>query len=154
MRRSETIRLLFALAGIALWIGFPFIFWNGGIALAEYRCHRMARDPCFSDYIPVLEMMAFVLAAVLFYPFLKLAGAFFAPDLPDRSRLWIGAPSSSRQDRYPISLCLGGLGFVWLFLNAKSYPWALHGYWLYWGAWAVWFGAGLWFSCLPARDEA
>ena len=157
MRPAEMVRISFALAGLALWVGFPFVFWNGGIAVFQYRCHRMpiieGRDPCFTDYLPFLEITAFAMAILLFYPFLKLAMALFAPDPPHRSRLWIGAPRSARADRRPVTLLFCALGFVWLLLNARSYPWALHAYWCYWGAWVAWVCAGVVFSLAPTRTD-
>lgn len=144
---SSRLRLVGALAGMCLWFTYPFIFWNGGIAVHRYVCQRQpvidGRDPCFSDYIPILEMMAFVLTLALAYPFARFAFTLFAPNPDERGRGWWLASGLTRADLFPALQVISALGFLWVGVNAQNYPAALYQYWLYWTAWIAWFAAGI-----------
>lgn len=156
MVMRSKVRFTGALAGMCLWFGYPFIFWSGGIAVHRYVCQREpavdGRDPCFSDYIPILEMLAFVLTLALAYPFARFAFTLFAPDPDQRGRGWWFASRSTREDRFPMLQVIAALGFLWVAVNAQNYPAALYQYWLYWTAWIAWFAAGILFSW-PHRAE-
>src|SRR4029078_4158589 len=120
--RSVAARLSLALAGMALWFAYPFVFWNGGIAVHQYRCSREpwvnGRDPCFSDYMPVLELAAFVLTLLLAYPFARFAFSLFAPPPSERGRGWWLAASSAGSEDYAALQLWGALGICWVLLPA------------------------------------
>ena len=151
--RNVTARLGLALAGMALWFAYPFVFWNGGIAVHQYRCNRApwvnGTDPCFSDYIPILELGAFVLTLLLAYPFARFAFSLFAPAPAERGRGWWLAGSLAGSEYYPAVQLAAALGIGWALLHAKDYPPALYPYLVYWAAWIVWLCVGIWLSWPP-----
>ena len=153
MRSDETLRLILAAAGAALWFAYPFIFVRGHHAIFLYHCRALplvnGRDPCLSVGLELIVPMVFALTLLLSVPFLKLAAFLFAPDPDQRCLAWPLAPRSTREDRHPIPMIFCVVGLAWLFWNAKIYPIALYQYWLYWIAWAIWFGAGAVFSRPP-----
>ena len=139
-----------ALAGMALWFAYPFVFWNGGMAVHQYRCSREpsvnGSDPCFSDYLPVIELGAFVLTLVLAYPFARFAFSLFAPPPNERGRGWRLASSSAGAEYFPALHLAAALGIVWALVHAKNYPFALYPYLTYWAAWMTWLCLGIWTS--------
>jgi len=153
--RGVWTRLGLALVGLALWFAYPFVFWSGGIAVHRYRCSRAPRpmdvDPCFTDYIPVMELLAFVLTLLLAFPFARFAFTLFAPPSSQRRWGWDLAASNAGSEYYPTLQALAGLGIVWALFHGAHYPAALHLYRAYWAAWIGWFCLGLWMSW-PARD--
>ena len=142
--------------GVALWFAYPFVFWNGGIATFQYRCIREpvidGSDTCFTDYIPMLELLAFVLTLALAYPFVRFAFSLFAPAPAERGRGWWLASSAAGSEYYPSLQIIGGLGIGWALLHAKNYPFELYPYLAYWAAWIGWFGVGIWLSWPPKED--
>lgn len=106
-------------------------------------------DPCFSDYIPILELGAFVLTLLLAYPFARFAFSLFAPAPSERGRGWWLAGSSAGSEYYPALQLAAALGIGWALLHAKNYPPALYPYLVYWAAWIVWFCVAIWLSWPP-----
>ena len=153
--RNE-VRLSLALTGIGLWLAYPFVFWNGGLAVHQHGCSREqpiveGMDPCFRDGLPVLEMGAFFLTVLLAYAFGRFAFTLFAPRSRERGRGWSLAGSSDTSDYFP-ALQLAALGGVgWAVLHARAYPLELYPYLIYWAAWIAWFCAGIWLSW-PAKN--
>jgi hypothetical protein len=154
--KAERLRLLTACGGVTLWFAYPFVEWFGGIERFRYRCSRepvvIGRDPCFSDYIPILELIAFVLTLGLAYFFARFAFSLFAPAPEARSRGWRFASRSAGSAYFPSLQLAAGLGILWALLHLKNYPVALYPYLIYWGAWLAWFGAGIWLSW-PSNED-
>jgi len=144
------------MAGMALWFAYPFVFWFGGMAVHHYRCSRMTwihgEDPCFSDYIPVVEGAAFVVTLVLAVVFARFAFTLFAPPPSERGRGWRLAASSSAWSYYPALQLAAAAGIVWSLLHVRAYPAALYRYWIYWAAWSAWFSLGIWTSW-PSKEQ-
>lgn len=148
--RSDTVRLSLAAAGIALWAAYPFVLQHGGAAVWHYQCSRApwidGEDPCFTDYLPVMEEAAVVVMLLLAYPFARFAFTLFAPPPPERGRRWRLAGASAAWHRYPGLQILAALGLPWAVLHARPYPLALYPYLTYWAAWIAWFCLGIWMS--------
>ena len=146
-------RLGLAMAGMALWFAYPFVFWNGRIAVFQYQCSREpavnGSDPCFTDYLPIVDMLALVLTLALAYPFARFAFTLFALPPSKRGRGWWLASSSAGSDYYPSLQVFAGLGIGWALVHAKNYPFALYPYLTYWAAWIGWFCLGIWMSWPP-----
>lgn len=151
--------MFLAVAGMALWFAFPFMFDNGGVAVFQYRCHLEpvsdSRDPCFTDYLPMVEMAAYGLTLILAYPFARFAFSLFAPAPEARGAgwAWCMASKSAAAESYPSLQLAAGLGIVWAMLHAKNFPLALYPYLLYWAAWIAWFVIGIWASWPKAEAD-
>jgi hypothetical protein len=152
---NASVRFGLALSGMALWFAYPFVLWNGGGAIHQYQCSRElvvnGIDPCFTDYLPVLELMAFVLTLLLAYPFARFAFTLFAPPPCERGRGWRFAGSSAGSEYYPSLQLFAALGIGWASLHAKNYPPALYSYLAYWATWLSWFCLGIWMSW-PSKE--
>lgn len=90
--RINRLRLLGAWAGLLLWFAYPFVEWQGGIDAFRYSCRFKpvidGRDPCFTDYIPVLEMIAFVLTIALGYWAIRFSFTLYSLPSDQRGRGW------------------------------------------------------------------
>jgi hypothetical protein len=155
--RNLVLRWSLALAGMALWLAYPFVFQAGGLAVHRYRCSRMpwihGEDPCFTDYIPVAEIAAFLLTLALAYAFARFAFTLFAPPPFERGRGWRLAASSAAWTRYPALQIAAAAGIGWALLHARTYPIALYPYWIYWAAWIAWFALGIGLSWPPKEQD-
>jgi hypothetical protein len=141
---------------MGLWFAYPFVQWQGGIDAFEYRCHLMPatpdRDPCFTDYIPLLEMLAFVLTVGLAYPFASFAFSLFSRSAEIRGAGWRLASRSGGSAYFPANQVACGLGILWTALHAQAYPLALYRYLIYWAAWLLWFIIAIWVSWPTGED--
>lgn len=148
---SIEVRRCLAVAGMGLWLAYPFVFSSGGLAVHQHRCAKEKSileglDPCLRDGLPVLEMGAFFLTVVLAYAFGRFAFTLFAPPVETRGNGWGLAGSSDASDYFPALQWAALVGLGWALLHARAYPLELYPYLIYWAAWFAWFGMGLWLS--------
>ena len=147
---NASTRLGLAWAGVVLWLAYPMMSWSGRVAAFQYECRRKpavnGSDPCFTDYLPFLEMLAFPITVLLAYPFARFAFTLFAPPPSDRGASWRIAGSSAGSDYYPTLQLAAALGIGWALFHGAGYPFALYTYLTYWAAWIAWFGLGIWMS--------
>jgi len=153
---ASRFRLVGAWIGLLLWLAYPIVEFRGQADIFFYHCRleqpSAGRDPCFSDYLPILEIVAFVLTIVLAYPFARFAFSLYAPPEDHRGKGWRLAGRAGGAGYYPSIQLAAALGILWVGLHQKNYPVALYPYHLYWIAWSVWFALGIWISW-PSSDE-
>lgn len=144
---ANSLRLFGAWSGLLLWAAYPFVEWQGSTDVFWYRCRLEPateyRDPCFTDYIPLVEMLSFVVTIALAYPFARFAFSIYAKPSDRRGRGWWLAGRSGGAEYYPSFQVAAGLGILWVALHAKNYPIALYQYHIYWAAWLAWFAGGI-----------
>ncbi len=146
---SERLRFRLALAGVPLWLAYPFALWFGPLAARQVHCAGReftgAFDECFNDYLPIAEMAAFPLTLLLLYPFLRFAFALYVPMNRPEGWRWRLAGSSGGADCFPSLQLLTGVAMLWAILHVAALPLAgsTAPFWIYWMAWLVWLALGL-----------
>ncbi|MCJ2182024.1 hypothetical protein MTR62_04805 [Novosphingobium sp. 1949] len=105
-------------------------------------------DDCFSDYIPILELMAPLFAAASLFFFARFAFACWAPEPRDRTHRWRLAPPDGTRIYHPGYPFMASVGAVWALWRAALYPFdrAVFAYGGFWGLFAVWFMASGWMA--------
>lgn len=162
MRLGERARWLIALAGIPLWLALPLVFREGWRAKQSFqRCEVTfagRSDDCFSDYIPVFEVMMEVLVVpflilVMLYPFARFAFSLYSPPSEGRRLKWRLGMSSGAAAAWPVLQGIAVGGAAWALWRMLTYPFvgALLPFHLYWGAFALWFGLGALVGLLDER---
>lgn len=125
-RKAELARYGAALAGALCFLVISFFPLFGGAAKQEVRCRGRvfsgAFDDCFHDYLPLVELLAPLVALGLIWPFLRLSFTLWAPEEGSRSLGWRWAGRAAKRD-YSLRLeCLTLLAMAWIFWRAALYP--------------------------------
>ena len=152
---TERTRHLLAVAAVALWLMFPFVYMASAHARWLRRCDGRTFtgefDDCFNDALPVFELIAFPVTLALAYPFARFAFSMFAPNAELRTKRWRLARPEGGADYFPIFQFLSAIGIIWTILHVRSLPLSLSYWYLltYWAAWLAWFISGA-LAALPA----
>ncbi|HEX5182990.1 MAG TPA: hypothetical protein VFW19_07540 [Allosphingosinicella sp.] len=158
MRLAERRRWCLALLGPCLWLAASTLPMIGGIAEHQYRCRGRVYtghfDDCFNDYLPILEMVAPVLALLLAYPFARFAFSLYAPPVEQRRARWRLATKGDPAGLWPPLHAFAAIGVMWCLWRAVTYRAAREflPFRLFWTAFGLWFAAGL-VAALPSAKE-
>lgn len=161
MRLAELARWGLAAVGVLLWLGLIVIVREGGGAKHWHRCrggfYPGESDDCFTDYLPVLEVVfvpAFVLLTAFF--FARFAFVLFAPPADRRGLKWRLAGRNGAVDAWPILQAIACVGAAWALWRLFTYPLAIEllPFHLYWGGFAAWFGLGALLGLLDERSAS
>ncbi|NML93341.1 hypothetical protein [Novosphingobium olei] len=146
-----------AFIGCGLWLGSSFLPLFGGAAKHAVRCRGRTFsgrfDDCFSDYLPLLELMAPLAALALLWFFARFAFAVWAPEPEARTMPWRMASADGTLVYHPGYLVLSAIGCAWALWRAVLYPLDPHTFPFitFWLVFACWFGAAAWASGFRAR---
>lgn len=141
---KEWARAGLAAAGVALWLGFPFV-WSASLVVRLPPCRTEQISDCNIDYLPIVEVVAYPIMLLTAFGILKLALVLCAPPPGERTLRWPMTPAGSTTELWPLPHGLGALLALWavwhslaLGLTVAAMPFQL-----YWVAWIVWVAAAL-----------
>lgn len=143
---SERTRRMVALAGIALWLMYPFVYFGSTRARWTSRCEGRtfngSFDECFNDALPIFELIVFPVTFAL--AFARLAFSMFAQSADKRTVRWRLAGSGAAADYYPTFQLVCVVGIIWAILHVAYLPLSFDYWYLltYWAAWLAWFLIG------------
>lgn len=156
-RTAERLRWLMALAGVGLWLTGFWMLFKGSDARWLWRCHGSDSPDCFSDYIPVAEIV-FVPAATLLlaYPIARFIFSMWSPPPEMRSLPWWPASRrGSGELMWPFGHLLTAAGIFASLWTLMAFPPATQfwPFYLYWGGSALWCALTVW-AAWPRRETA
>lgn len=147
--RWERLRWGAAAAGPLLFFASSLTPLFGGGAKHWARCDGREftgeLDDCFTDYIPMLELITPVIALALSWMFARFAFALWAPEPDCRTMRWRLASSLAAEDHWPVIHGVAAIGAAWAAWRGTTYFFAveLWPYAAFWLCFAAWFAGGL-----------
>ena len=153
---AELLRWLMALAGLGFWLtGFWMLFAGSG-ARWRWRCGDTYSGDCFSDYLPILEVVVLPLVTLLLaYPIARYVFTMWAPAPEARTlRWWPASRRGNGELLWPVGQLFAAAGVVSSLWALLVFPPAIEfwPYYLYWGASALWCALTVWIAW-PDRHE-
>lgn len=128
---------------------YPAAQISGNNARWRLRCagHTFENEgfgACFSDAIPILEMMGLLLFPLIIWVFASFSFSMFAPPSRYRTYKWRLANAEGGDAYFPMFQIGALLGIAWCGWNLIDLPLETAEIWvlLYWVFWAFWFAAG------------
>ncbi len=144
---AERLRWWAALAGPLLFLASSLMPWFGG---AKRRARCVGReftgewDDCFTDGLPIVEMLAPIIALALCWMFARFAFAMWSPPPGARVLRWRLAASVPTEEHWPVLHVVAAIGMAWALWRGTTYLIApeLWPFVAFWISFAAWFAAG------------